>query len=123
MGTGGLFAGVILANRFFKQFQQEQADMERAGVEPNPVSPGDPGFGAVPKWVNGTEVPHSFLSGGAGVRAAGEAEIASAPGAEPFGATINNFSGHFEGSMENLQLGVDAFAEAGITFAEVVPFE
>jgi hypothetical protein len=140
LGSGGVFAGVILPNRMLKQFQQEQAAMERAGIEPRPVSPGDPGFQAViesnetikwavleddslvimPKFVNGTEVPHSFLSGGAGVKSAGEAQIAYVPGADPFGITINRLSGHFGTPVENLQVGVDAWAEqAAITFAEV----
>ncbi len=142
LGSGGVFAGVILPNKLLDQFQQEQADMERAGVEPRPVSPGDPGWTGViggndtikwavledgslvvmPKFVNGIEVPHSFLSGGDGVQAAGEAEIAQAAGSAPYGMSITNYSGHFETPVENLQLGVDAFAAAGITFAGVDPY-
>jgi hypothetical protein len=75
----------------------------------------------MPKYVNGEEVPHSLLSGGQGVRSAGEAEIATAPGAEPYGVTINRLSGHFEPSAESLEIGVQACAEAGMEFAEVDP--
>ena len=148
LGSGGVFAGVILPNRYFSQFKQEQANMERAGIEPNPVSPGDPGWDAVigsnddikwavlqdgslvvmPKFVDGIEVPHSFLSGGEGVQVAGEAQIASMPGMSPYGIKITDYSGHFHldppgDVMSRLQIGVDAFAAADITFAEVEPFD
>lgn len=62
------------------------------------------------------EISHSVLSGGAAVRAVGEAEVAGSADTGYFGLEINNHSGHFLPSEESLQIGTDAFAEAGIEF-------
>jgi hypothetical protein len=143
LGNGGVMAGMVFPNRFEKDFEGEQElAAEVAGERGVPIaSPGDPGFGDIigsndaikwailedgslvvmPKFVNGQEVPHSLLSGGRGVLAAGEAQIAQVPGSESYGITINRVTGHFLASAESLELGVAAFEEAGITFAEVDP--
>lgn len=63
-----------------------------------------------------------FLAEGKASRLAGEAEISSAQGSAPFGVSINNYSGHFEPSAENMQIGIDAFANADITFAMEDPY-
>jgi hypothetical protein len=49
------------------------------------------------------------------VLAAGEAEIAAA-GGRFVGIDISPWSGHFMPSTESVQVGVDAFAKAGISF-------
>jgi hypothetical protein len=62
----------------------------------------DGSLAVMPKFVDGVEIAHPVLSGGA------------AQGY--FGLEINNNSGHFLPSEESLQTGIDAFAEAGIEF-------
>jgi hypothetical protein len=58
---------------------------------------------------------HPVLTNGAPVRAAGEAEIAGADGSY-FGMEVNNNSGHYEPSLESLEVGKEAFERAGISF-------
>jgi RHS repeat-associated protein len=70
----------------------------------------------IPKFANGVEISHSVLSGGASVRAAGEAEVAGSAKAGYFGLDINYHSGHFQPSSGSLQIGIDAFAAAGVHF-------
>lgn len=138
-GGGGAVAGVIFPNKLLNRWSSEQQAAQRLGVRT--TSPGEPGWDEIitsndtikwavledgslvimPKYVNGEEVPHSLLSGGEGVQAAGEAEISAASGAEPYGVTINRLSGHFEPSANSLEIGVQAFAEAGVEFAQVDP--
>ena len=68
-----------------------------------------------PHSINGVEISHAVLSGGAPVRAAGQANIAATSGVR-VGLDINNHSGHFRPSAESLQIGVDAFAALGVQF-------
>ncbi|MEV5959771.1 Hint domain-containing protein [Streptomyces sp. NPDC051987] len=77
----------------------------------------------MPKMVQGRELSHPVLSGGAAVRAAGEAEIAGGNG-QYFGLRIDSHSGHFfkpgdpfwapGGGAE--QLGKEMFEAAGVHF-------
>jgi hypothetical protein len=69
----------------------------------------------IPKYVNQTEIPHSVLTNGGPVRAAGEANIAG-EGGNYFGIDIDNHSGHFRPSPESLQIGREAFERWGIVF-------
>ncbi|MFI1481334.1 polymorphic toxin-type HINT domain-containing protein [Streptomyces sp. NPDC020747] len=77
----------------------------------------------MPKVVQGQELSHPVLSGGAGIRAAGEAEIAGG-GGQYFGLNINSHSGHFfkqgdpfwaPGGGAEL-LGREMFEAAGVVF-------
>ena len=61
------------------------------------------------------EVPHSVLTRGEPILAAGEAEISAAGGLR-LGTEITPHSGHFRPSLESLDVGRDAFARHGITF-------
>ncbi|MFI5908167.1 polymorphic toxin-type HINT domain-containing protein [Dactylosporangium sp. NPDC051541] len=70
----------------------------------------------MPKFVGGHEISHAVLSRGEPVIAAGEADIAGSSSSGYFGLDINNHSGHFRPSSESLQIGRDAFAQAGIGF-------
>jgi hypothetical protein len=134
LGAGNLIAGVIFPNKLLNRWEQEQKLGEDLNVPT--ARPNDPAWGDIirgnstikwavledgdlvimPKFVNGEEVPHSLLSGGEGVKAAGEADIAYVPGEPVFAIDITRHSGHFEPSEESLRLGVDAFADAGIAF-------
>ncbi|MEU3828165.1 hypothetical protein AB0F36_23030 [Streptomyces sp. NPDC029080] len=77
----------------------------------------------MPKRVQGEELSHPVLSGGAAVRAAGEAEVAGG-GGQYFGLRIDSHSGHFfkagdpfwspGGGTE--QLGKEMFEAAGVHF-------
>ncbi|MGW4730353.1 polymorphic toxin-type HINT domain-containing protein [Streptomyces shenzhenensis] len=77
----------------------------------------------MPKIVQGQELSHPVLSGGAAVRAAGEAEIVGG-GGQYFGLRIDAHSGHFfkegdpfwapGGGAE--QLGKEMFEAAGVMF-------
>jgi hypothetical protein len=70
----------------------------------------------IPKNVDGVgEIPHSVITRGGDVLAAGEAEIASAGGVR-FGSDITAHSGHFRPSLESLDVAREAFARYGITF-------
>ena len=120
------------ANQLAGSYADEVADAARAGV--SPMRAGAAGFddlvneGPI-KWVvtesgelvvgphtrNGIEISHAVLSGGAPVRAAGQANIAAAGGSR-VGLEITNHSGHFKPSAESLQIGKDAFRALGISF-------
>lgn len=113
-----------------------QSELDRAdalGVKP--VSPGQPGFedalnsGRI-KWVVDTdgnlivmphtvdgagEIPHSVLTRGQPVLAAGEADVAGA-GGQYFGLEISNNSGHYLPCNCSLDVGINAFSNAGIEF-------
>ena len=71
----------------------------------------------VPKMVKQHEIPHSVLSGGKPVLAAGEAEVFVANG--KVYATINNHTGHYQTSAESLVVvGSQAFELNGIKVLE-----
>ncbi|RSO11166.1 hypothetical protein DMH18_10075 [Streptomyces sp. WAC 06783] len=70
----------------------------------------------MPKTVAQEELSHPVLSGGAPVRAAGEAQIAGNKEVGYFGTSLNNHSGHFKPSLESLEIGREAFAAAGVQF-------
>ncbi|MFI7275725.1 DUF6531 domain-containing protein [Streptomyces sp. NPDC049879] len=70
----------------------------------------------IPKFVQGQELAHSVLSRGNPVRAAGEANIAGGSDIGYWGAEISNHSGHFMPDNDSLQVGLDAFGAAGISF-------
>jgi len=108
----------------------ELAEAARLGAKPLKV--GEAGFDAavnsgtvkwainesgqlviIPKFVNGTEISHTVLTGGGRVIAAGEAEIAGS-GGQYILLQINNHSGHYLPSSESLGLGRQAFAALGI---------
>lgn len=110
----------------------ELARSDALGV--HPVSPGQAGFDeainsgpvkwaitedgtirAVPKFVDLQEIPHTAITRGAAVRAAGEADIAGGEG-NYFGLRISNHSGHYEPCNCSLDYAVGAFGDAGITF-------
>ena len=59
--------------------------------------------------------PHTVLTGGRPVLAAGEAEIATG-GGRRLGIEITNYSGHYLPSGASLQIGRSAFEVAGIVF-------
>ncbi|MFE1347384.1 putative T7SS-secreted protein [Streptomyces sp. NPDC058757] len=122
----------LFHNRMEDELPGELADAERLGVKPLRV--GEDGFDEavnggtikwavtedgelliIPKHVQGTELKHPVLTGGAPVRAAGEAEIAGG-GGQYFGMEINNQSGHYWPSTESLTIGKEAFERAGIPF-------
>jgi hypothetical protein len=124
----GLFSNTVPGT-----LSQELSTAERLGVKP--TAAGSAGFDAalstgtvkwavlrdgtlvvVPKFVDGVEISHSVLSGGAAVRAAGEADVAGSADTGYFGLDINNHSGHFLPSQESLQIGISAFNSAGILF-------
>jgi len=129
---GSRGAGLI-PNKMPKMLDQELSRARQLGVKP--ASPGSEGFDAalrsgtvkwavledgtlvvVPKFVNGVEIAHSVLSGGAPVRAVGEAEVAGSADTGYFGLEINNHSGHFLPPDESVQTGMNSFAEVGIEF-------
>ncbi|MGW6910816.1 polymorphic toxin-type HINT domain-containing protein [Streptomyces sp. NPDC054940] len=77
----------------------------------------------MPKIVQTKELSHPVLSGGAPVRAAGEAEVAGG-GGQYFGLSINSHSGHFFKQGDEFwapgggaeKLGREMFEEAGVIF-------
>ncbi|GAB2918521.1 DUF6531 domain-containing protein [Streptomyces mayteni] len=72
----------------------------------------------IPKYAQGQEISHSVLTRGNPVRAAGEANLAGDSSLGYFGLEISNHSGHFMPDNDSLQVGLDAFSEAGIAFPE-----
>ena len=60
---------------------------------------------------------HSVLSGGDPVLAAGEAQIVKWEG-RYYGRYITYHSGHFQPGEESLDIGINAFRDAGIEFDE-----
>ncbi|MGW8762949.1 golvesin C-terminal-like domain-containing protein [Streptomyces sp. NPDC055815] len=129
---GGGGRSELFPNRM-GNLDEELATAERLGVRP--VSPGTQGFDelvqsgeqlkwavledgrlvAMPKFAQGQEISHTVLSGGAPVRAAGEASIAGSRG-QYFGLDITNHSGHFQPSIESLEIGKEAFRKFGVEF-------
>jgi hypothetical protein len=120
-------------NKMSGTLQQELDVAAALGVRV--VSPADASFDAIigrgtikwavlrdgtlvvePKFVDGQEISHAVLSNGDPVLAAGEADIVGSRSLGYWGTDLNNHSGHFQPSVESLQLGRDAFGEYGITF-------
>ncbi len=133
----------LWSNTLPELLSKELAQAERLGIRP--ARPGsadwdryiDMGDGDAIKWavledgqlvimpkiVQGEQLYHPVLSGGASVRAAGEAQIAGANG-QYFGLGINSQTGHFfekgnpfwapGGGAE--QLGREMFEAAGVVF-------
>ena len=123
---------VVYPNQMPLLLQGELADAASVGARP--IRFGDPGFneavnsGTVkfvvtldgevvitPHTIRGMEIPHSVLSDGQPVLAAGEAEIAVVDG-NYVGINISNHSGHFMPAPESLQVAREAFANHGINF-------
>lgn len=65
---------------------------------------GDGSLMIQPKFVNGQAISHTALSGGAPVRAAGEA------------LEIGSHRGHFMPSQSSLDVGMGAFRNVGVGF-------
>src|SRR5450830_82707 len=120
----------------------ELSEAKKLGVSPTKVT--DPSFAAIanegpikwavleggdlvviPKFVDGVELKHTVLSGDKPVLAAGEALIDvfdnGKGGVRNFGSEINRKSGHFQPSLETLNIGVKGFGDIGIDFKTVKP--
>jgi hypothetical protein len=67
----------------------------------------------VPKIVNKKEISHAVIFQGDSVAAAGEADIAGTQGKYIL-LDISNESGHYMPSADSLEIGIRAFAKAGI---------
>src|SRR5690242_7830693 len=122
---------VRLFENHFPQFLQSELAIARA-LHVKPLRVGEKGFDEVidsdkvkwaidangvlkviPKRVGSKEIKHSVITGGKPVLAAGEAYIAGSNGTY-YLLDIDNNSGHFLPSSESLQLGINAFAAAGV---------
>jgi hypothetical protein len=71
----------------------------------------------VPKQIRGVEIPHTILTNGDAVLAAGEAEVYIGEDYR-MRLRINNYSGHYMPSPQSLDIGIRAFARYGIAFGE-----
>lgn len=69
----------------------------------------------VAKWFRQEEVPHTVMTEGRPVLAAGEGEVAST-GVTRVGIEITTYSGHYAPRPESLRVGRAAFAQFGIRF-------
>ena len=117
-------------NTLADRLQEELEQAAWLGVSPLRV--GDPGFAGVamegtvkwavtvagelliiPKSVRGEELPHTVLTNGEPVLAAGEAEIARTDGQYAL-IDINHHSGHYRPDRHSLTLGERAFAAQGV---------
>lgn len=67
----------------------------------------------IPKVANGQEIPHTVLTRGQPVLAAGEAEIVGSNG-QYLMLEISNLSGHFRPTSDSLEIGKQAFRQQGI---------
>ncbi len=70
----------------------------------------------VPKFVGRHEIPHTALTRGKPVLAAGEAVILGNSRDGYFGLEIDNHSGHYKPSQASKSKGVAAFKALGVTF-------
>lgn len=142
--TSGLAQGSLprpdglLSNQLPGSLADEVAKAASVGVQPTRA--GAAGFDELVnegpiKWVitesgdllvgphtrAGVEISHAVLSGGAPVRAAGQANIAATSG-QRFGIEISAHSGHFLNGMTRsvservVELGKAAFSQAGVLF-------
>ncbi|GAB1539968.1 hypothetical protein NUACC21_26370 [Scytonema sp. NUACC21] len=71
----------------------------------------------VPKYVQGHEISHTVLTNGEPVLAAGEADITGFDGYY-YLLNINNHSGHYQPSLNSLNIGRDAFKANGVNIAD-----
>lgn len=142
-GSVGMFGGgrdgsVASGGKFFHNRDRHNLDADlRIGQERGvtPARPGSAEFDSAvaegrvkwavledgslviqPRLVGGEEIPHTVLTQGRPVRAAGEAEVSGSSKTGYFGIEITNHSGHYQPSAASLQVGRNAFAEAGIHF-------
>ncbi len=118
-------------NALADRLREELARAARLGVSPRRI--GDPGFAGVaaegtvkwavtvagellivPKYVRGEELPHTVLTNGEPVLAAGEAEIVRMDDQYAL-LDINHHSGHYRPDRQSLRIGERAFADRGIT--------
>lgn len=122
------------SNQMSGDLSGELAKADAAGIRP--ITPADSGFDSIinsgekikwavttdgqllviPHGFPGYEVPHSVLTRGADVLAAGEAQIGGNRSVGYFGLELTPHSGHFRPSLESLQVGREAFARYGIDF-------
>ncbi len=68
----------------------------------------------IPKYVRGQEIPHTVMTEGRPILAAGEADLAGT-GGQYVAIELNNHSGHYLPGPERLQIGREAFERMGIT--------
>jgi hypothetical protein len=71
----------------------------------------------IPKFIQGQEISHTVLTNGEPVLAAGEADIAGDDG-EYYLLNINNHSGHYQPSLNSLEIGKEAFIASGINILD-----
>ncbi|MEU8895484.1 hypothetical protein [Nocardia sp. NPDC048505] len=123
------------SNKMKNELESELADADAAGIFP--ITPAADSFddlintGERIKWavtLDGEllviphdvpgfgEVPHSVLVREGKVMAAGEASIGGDKGMGYFGLEITPHSGHFQPSLESMDVGREAFARYGIIF-------
>jgi hypothetical protein len=132
-GPGGIPLGSrLFQNLVARNLSVELATAARVGAVP--IRAGTPAFQAAvnsgtikwvvtesgellvtPAYVGGVEISHAMLSGGKGVLAAGQADIAYA-GGRYFGIELTPYSGHFQPTIESLDIGRAAFERIGIIF-------
>ncbi len=130
--------GDLYDNKMPATLSQELSVAERLGASPTTV--GTPEFDealnsgdgrikwavledgslvVMAKFVSSIEISHAVLSGGAPVRAAGEADISGSSDLGYFGTMINAHSGHyFEPGWDDdaTEIGRGAFSEQGVDF-------
>ena len=130
--------GGSFSNRLVSQLQADLKLANDLGVKP--ISVGDSGFqqmiqngivkwaisksgelSFIPKLVDGVEIAHTALIGGADVLSAGEAEIINT-GNGYRAVSFNNWSGHYWPGEESLVLARQVFIQAGISFPPSIGF-
>ncbi len=129
-GSSTNFPTGSFSNKFPKHLKSELRLASKLGVRPLKV--GDPGFDniinegtvkwavtvegellVIPKFVSGTEISHAVITRGEPVLSAGEAEIVGTSG-EYILLSLSNYSGHFQPSINSLEMGITAFNQQGV---------
>lgn len=124
----------VFINQLSGRLSEELAVATRLKVKPTKIS--DPEFGTIansgiikwvvsleqqlfviPKFIQGQEISHTVLTNGEPVLAAGEADIAGDDG-EYYLLNINNHSGHYQPSLNSLEIGKEAFIASGINILD-----
>lgn len=124
--------GPTFSNQYPEKLPTELSQAKQLGVKP--IKVGDPGFQGmiqngtvkwavtqdqqlafIPKFVGGTEIPHTVITAGADVLAAGEADIINT-GNGYLANAFNNWSGHYLPDEASTVIGRQAFINAGIRF-------